>query len=155
MKRAVMFWEDKLVNTLAAKASLAKAAIVTAALATALTAGAGAAWAHHSVAMFDNTKTVNYEGVVNRWQYTNPHTWLYIDVTDAQGAKSTWGFEADGPSTLLRLGIKKTSFVLGEKVTVTAHPMRDGSKAGMWLRVRKADGQVISKEALAGSVQGR
>lgn len=102
------------------------------------------ALAHHSGSMFDPTKTVTLEGTVKEFQYTNPHSWLEIVVVGADGKPVEWGFESEGPSTLLRAGIKAKSFMPGEKVTVSCHPMKDGRTAGSLLSVTKADGTVLS-----------
>jgi len=99
--------------------------------------------AHHSAAMFDHAKKVTLTGNVKEFQYTNPHSWLQVMVKD--GGKSTlWGFEAEGPSTLLRAGIKATTFMPGDKVTVIANPMKDGRPAGALIQVTKPNGQVFS-----------
>ena len=58
------------------------------------------ALAHHSAAMFEEKKTITVEGVVKEFQFTNPHSWLLVDVKDKNGKVTTWGFEAEGPSTL-------------------------------------------------------
>jgi hypothetical protein len=65
-------------------------------------------------------------------------------VTGPDGKSVEWGFEAEGPSSLLRAGIKAKSFVPGEKITVVGHPMRDGRPAGSLVSVTKADGTVLS-----------
>ena len=62
----------------------------------------GAVHAHHSGAMFDDTKVIELTGVVKEFQYTNPHSWLLVDITNSDGSVTTWGFEAEGPSTLMR-----------------------------------------------------
>ena len=105
------------------------------------------ALAHHSGSMFDPTKTVTLEGTVKEFQYTNPHSWLEIVVVGADGKPVEWGFESEGPSTLLRAGIKAKSFLPGEKVTVVCHPMKDGRTAGSLMSVTKADGTVLSPRA--------
>jgi len=105
---------------------------------------ASPALAHHSGSMFDPTKTVTIEGTVKEFQYTNPHSWLEIVVMGADGKTTEWGFESEGPSTLLRAGIKAKSFIPGDKVTVVCHPMKDGRSAGSLLSVTKADGSVLS-----------
>ena len=112
--------------------------------AAALAATGGGADAHHSGAMFDGAKTVSIDGTVQTFQFTNPHSWLNVVVVDAAGNQAIWAFEAEGPSTLLRSGIRKSTFMPGDKVTVKCHPMRDGRPAGSMLSVRKADGTVFS-----------
>jgi hypothetical protein len=104
----------------------------------------GMASAHHSFAMFDREKTVTLQGTVKEFQYTNPHSWLQVIVTDTDGKSVEWGFESEGPSTLLRAGIKAKSFMPGDKVTVVASPMRDGRPAGSLISATKADGTVFS-----------
>ena len=105
---------------------------------------AAPALAHHSGSMFDPTKTVTIEGTVKEFQYTNPHSWLEVVVMGADGKATEWGFESEGPSTLLRAGIKAKSFMPGDKVTVQGHPMKDGRTAGSLMSVTKADGSVLS-----------
>jgi hypothetical protein len=106
-------------------------------------AAAAPALAHHSAAMFDMEKTVSLTGVVKDFQYTNPHSWLIVVVPGADGKDVEWSFEAEGPSTLLRNGIKKSSLPAGEKVTMRAHPMKDGRPAGSWIDLTNSQGKVI------------
>jgi hypothetical protein len=120
-----------------------------------MTASAGAALAHHSGAMFDATKKVTVQGTVKEFQYTNPHSWLVISVPDANGKVTEWSFEAEGPSTLLRAGIKKTSFTPGEKVTVTGRPLKDGRPGAGWIDATKADGTVLNPRPAAVAQPGR
>ena len=101
-----------------------------------------AASAHHSATMFEQTKTITVEGVVKEFQYTNPHSWLVVDVTDAKTGKvTTWGFEAEGPSTLQRAGIRPSEFPVGTKVTMTGRPMKDGRPAAIWVLAIRGDGK--------------
>lgn len=98
--------------------------------------------AHHSGAMFDRSRTVTLTGTVKEFQYTNPHSWLQVLITGADGKSVEWGFESEGPSTLMRAGIQAGSFKPGDKVTVLASPMRDGRPAGALISVTMADGKV-------------
>jgi hypothetical protein len=93
--------------------------------------------------MFDHEKMVTLQGTVKEFQYTNPHSWLQVMVTGPDGKTTEWGFEAEGPSTLLRAGIKATTFQPGDKVTIQANPMKDGRPAGALISATKADGTVI------------
>jgi hypothetical protein len=97
--------------------------------------------AHHSASMFEPVKLVTVTGVVKEFQYTNPHSWLIVEVTDAKGTVTTWGFEAEGPSTLLRSGIHRSDFAPGTKLTITGHPMKDGRTAATWEKAVRADGK--------------
>lgn len=107
-------------------------------------AGAAPGFAHHSTAMFDMSKTVKLTGEVKEFQYTNPHSWLLVNVKDKDGKVTTWGFEAEGPSTLMRAGIRKSDLMPGTKVMIMAHPMRDGRPAGaLMMAERISDGKVF------------
>jgi hypothetical protein len=64
---------------------------------------------------------------VTKVEWTNPHTWFFIDVKNADGSVSNWGFEMPGPAQLLRLGMKRDSMKVGDVVTVDARQARDGS----------------------------
>jgi len=101
------------------------------------------ALAHHSAAMFDETKTITVTGVVKEWQLTNPHSWLLVAVTEKNGKVTVWGFEAEGPSTLLRAGIKPSDLKAGTKLTISGHPMKDGQKAAIWLSAVRDDGKKL------------
>jgi Family of unknown function (DUF6152) len=99
--------------------------------------------AHHSGAMFEPEKTITLKGVVKEFEYTNPHSWLWVTVTNDDQTTTDWGFEAEGPSTLFRAGIKKGDLKPGDKVTVTGRPMRDGRPAAAWVNVIKEDGREL------------
>ena len=105
------------------------------------------ALAHHSFAMFDRSKQISISGTVKEFQYTNPHSWVIVMVSGADGKETEWGFESEGPSTLLRAGIKHSSLNPGDKVTALAFPMRDGRPAGSLISVTKADGAVLTFRA--------
>jgi hypothetical protein len=107
--------------------------------------------AHHSGAMFDDKSTVEISGTVKEFQYTNPHSWLLVDVKNSDGSVTTWGFEAEGPSTLLRAGIRKSDFSPGTEVTIWGNPMRDGRPAAAWRRaIRTQDGKAFNARPMAG-----
>ena len=97
--------------------------------------------AHHSGAMFEEKKTITVEGVVKEFQYTNPHSWLIVTVTNKDGTVTTWGFEAEGPSTLQRAGIRPSDLPVGTKITITGRPMKDGQHGATWEYAVRADGK--------------
>jgi hypothetical protein len=97
--------------------------------------------------MFDDKKTVTVEGVVKEFQYTNPHSWLLVDVTGKDGKVVTWGFEAEGPTTLQRAGIRPSDFKPGTKLTITGNPMKDGKPAAIWVDAVRADGKKFNPRA--------
>jgi hypothetical protein len=98
-------------------------------------------FAHHSATMFDMVKTVTVDGVVKEFQYSNPHSWLLVDVKNKDGSITTWGFEAEGPSTLQRSGIRPSDFAPGTKLKISGHPMRNGTPAAIWTEAVRADGK--------------
>jgi len=120
-----------------------------AALLSAVITGIGTAdlSAHHSAIGYDRNADVELMGTVREFQYTNPHSWLFVQVMDKAGQTVDWGFEAEGPSTLLRAGIKVSLLKPGEKVTVKGHPLKDGRPAALLMSVTKADGSVLSTDA--------
>ena len=99
--------------------------------------------AHHSGAMFDDKKDVTLTGTVKEFQYTNPHSWLIVEVKGADGKVTTWGFEAEGTSTLLRAGIRKSDFAPGTPITITGHPMKDGRPAAAWVKATRLTDQKV------------
>ncbi len=112
-------------------------------LATVALFAAGTGFAHHSASMFDLANITTFEGTVKEFQYTNPHSWLLVDVTDKDGKVTTWGFEAEGPSTLTRAGIRKSDLAPGTKLTITGNKMHDGRPAALWVKAVRADGKVL------------
>ena len=103
--------------------------------------------AHHSAAMFDEKKTITVEGEVKEFQLTNPHSWLLVDVKEKNGKVTTWGFEAEGPSTLARAGIKPSDLRPGTKLKITGNPMKDGTHAAIWVNAVRADGKTFNPRA--------
>ena len=97
--------------------------------------------AHHSHAMFDLSRRVTVTGTVQKFEFTNPHSWLRVN-DQADGA--LWSFETLSPSQLVRMGVKVSSIASGSKVTVTAAPLRDGRNGGQIVTVTRADGTVLS-----------
>jgi hypothetical protein len=86
--------------------------------------------AHHSFAMFDFTKTTEITGTVKQFQWSNPHVWLDVIVSDTSGTQTTWGVEMGSPSALYRDGWRQNSVLPGDKVLVVIHPLRDGRSGG-------------------------
>ena len=105
--------------------------------------GASLALAHHSAAIFDSTQTKVITGTVKKFDYTNPHTWVWLDVTNEQGQVETWGVEGMSPNFLNRRGWTRSTLKPGDKLSITIRPMKDGQKAGMWIRGQRPDGEVL------------
>lgn len=101
--------------------------------------------AHHSFAMFDDTKELALVGVVKEFQWTNPHTWIQLNVADESGTLVEWSIEGGSPGTLSRQGWTKNTFRPGDKVSIKVHPMKDGSAAGGFIGAQLADGSTIGR----------
>jgi Family of unknown function (DUF6152) len=120
-------------------------ALAVAAIAT-LAIYAIPAAAHHSFAMFDAEKTVTLEGSVKEFQWTNPHAWIMLNVAN-QGQTNVWAIELNGPSGLARDGWKPKTLTPGMNVSVTIHPLRDGTNGGQFLNVKLPDGSQMGRGA--------
>jgi hypothetical protein len=105
--------------------------------------------AHHSFAMFDASKTVTLEGSVKEFQWTNPHAWILLNVADQQGQADVWAIELNGPSGLARDGWKPKTLTPGMNVSVTIHPLHDGTNGGQFLNVKLPDGSQMGRGGIA------
>ena len=103
---------------------------------------AAPAFAHHSFAMFDSSKQVTLVGTVKEFQWTNPHTWVQLNVPTS-GKVVEWSIEGGSPNGLARRGWKSSSLKPGDKVTIVVSPMKDGSNGGSLKTVTLADGKVL------------
>jgi hypothetical protein len=108
-----------------------------------IVAGTGLAVAHHSAAAFDSAQQKVITGTVKKFDYSNPHTWVWLDVANDQGAVETWGVEGMSPNFLNRRGWTRTTLKPGDKLTITIRPMKNGEKGGMWISAKRPDGEVL------------
>jgi hypothetical protein len=104
---------------------------------------AGPVSAHHSAAMFDAAKEVTLAGTVKQFQFTNPHSWIQLDVADAGGKVTEWSLETAGVSSLYKRGVRASTLKPGDKVVVVANPLKNGSPGGAVRSVTSADGKAI------------
>ena len=100
----------------------------------------GLAAAHHSYAMFDKTKDVVLTGTVQSWQWTNPHAWLVLTVTDANGKEVEFGLEGQSPQVMRGRGWSRAIVKVGDKISVHIAPLKDGSNGGQIYSIIAADG---------------
>ena len=107
--------------------------------------GAGPVQAHHSGAMFDRNKAVDLDGVVKAFQWTNPHSWLQVEVADGKGGTKEWSIECGSPNTLARTGWRKGTFKSGDKIKVRIGPMIDGTAAGIFVGAQLPSGETLGE----------
>ena len=100
--------------------------------------------AHHSMAMYDLHQKVTLNGTVTEFQWTNPHSWVDLQVPNGSGASDAYGIEAGTPRSLARYGWNKHSLKPGDKVALVINPRRDRSRGGRLLKVVFPDGHVLS-----------
>lgn len=105
----------------------------------------GIALAHHSYSMFDTSRELSVSGVMAKFEWKNPHTylWVYVASTTNPGKYEAWAFENGSPSVLSSLGWSKDSVKPDDKVTVTYSPLRNGKPGGHCLRITLPDGRAL------------
>jgi len=108
---------------------------------------AGSASAHHSFAMFDRSKKITTEATVTQFQWTNPHSWIEVDVPNSSGGTDHWSIECNSPNNLSRQGWKSNSIKPGDKITIMFWPLRSGEKGGLFISLTLANGQVLDEAA--------
>jgi hypothetical protein len=103
------------------------------------------AFAHHSAAMFDLEIEMNVEGTVEKFQFTNPHVWVHVSVTDEEGIAKVWKVEALNPNSLKRKGWKRNSFKKGDEISLSFYPAKSGAPKGYFIRATTADGKQLGQ----------
>ena len=99
--------------------------------------------AHHSFAMFDQVNRITISGTVTTFEWTNPHAFIELDVSNDKGAVTHWSVEMGSPSILLRSGWKYSDIKYGDKVTLLVNPLKNGQSGGMLAQATLADGRVL------------
>jgi len=106
------------------------------------------AQAHHSFAMFDRDKLITLSGTLSEFEWTNPHCWLHINVVDSNTGRTVdWAFEMGSIGQVTQQGWKADTVKPGDKITVEAHPMKDGSRGGQYEGAKLADGRSFKQPA--------
>ena len=111
--------------------------------------------AHHSFAAeFDGTKVIRLKGTLTKIEWTNPHSYFYIDVKDETGKVINWGCEAGAPGALSRRGFRKGDIKLGDTLVVDGYLAKDGSNIVDARRVTLPDGRIVAGSAGDGTQEG-
>jgi len=101
--------------------------------------------AHHSFAGFSNDEVKEFTGIIKEFQFRNPHVWIQILTTNAEGQEEEWSVEWGSPNQLGRRGIRPATFPPGAEVTVRIHPMINGSPAGAFVGAKFPDGTIVGE----------
>ena len=132
--------------------------VVFIALVVCLSITGGSAFAHHGAGLsFDMSKQLTVTGVVTKFNWANPHSQLYFDVTGADGsAVDHWVAEMSSPGVLMRTGDwVRNTLKPGDKVTVTMHPSKSGTTVGYCGMIVLPDGRKVSGDpATLGTFEG-
>jgi Family of unknown function (DUF6152) len=105
---------------------------------------AAPAWAHHAFAAeFDQARPLKLKGTVVKWEVTNPHSWIYMDVKGDDGKTVTWMIEGGSPNNLYRLGFTKDSLPPGAEIVVEGYQAKDRSTRAVGKNVTFSDGRKL------------
>lgn len=125
-------------------------------IAAALTLCTTAASAHHSTASYDPTHPITMQGTVKKFDWTNPHMYIYLVVSNAAGGSDQWTVECGTPNVNVRNGWKINSISPGDKITILANPARSGAKEAQADTILLANGQkLFSPGHDAAKINGR
>ena len=101
-------------------------------------------WAHHAFAAeYDENKRVTVSGTVTRFEWTNPHVWLYLDGKDESGKITSWNFEMGSPGGMLHRGWTRTALKKDDHVTVEGYGAKDGNNIANARTVTLPDGRKL------------
>ncbi len=120
----------------------------------AATVFSGIGAAHHSFAMFDDSKEIVLTGVVKEFQWTNPHTFVQLEVPGPDGTVTEWSIEGSSPNGLARIGWKRTSIKAGDQLAITINPLRTGEHGGNFVQAKFPDGRILTRRAGEAPVEG-
>jgi hypothetical protein len=120
----------------------------TAVMSTGALLAAGAAHSHHSPIIFDTDSVIVIEGEISRFDWMNPHTYIFVSTVTPAGERLEWQLESDATPILARNGWSPTSLSPGEHVAVRANPDRNAERAhALLISLEKDDGQVLTPTA--------
>ena len=102
--------------------------------------------AHHSYAIFDRTKQITVDGTVKQFMWTNPHSWIRMEVVDSKGKQQEWNVEMNSLTILVARGWNPKTVVPGDKIRMTLHPMKDGQPGGDFVSLDAGGHSVVKAE---------
>ena len=108
------------------------------------------AFAHHSAAGVDTTKTVTFDGIVKTFKWSNPHSYLELEVQNSKGVAEIWNLEMMPPSYLIPAGWTSKTVKSGDKVKFSARPMKNGDPGGLFVSITLPDGRTLTQTAPRG-----
>lgn len=111
--------------------------------ATAAACAMTAVQAHHSFAMFDATKSVTLKGTVVQFQWTNPHSWVELQVPDHKGGTRNWSIETSSPLVLKRQGWSRAVIKPGDQINIVIRPRKDGAPGGSLVSLTTPAGKTL------------
>lgn len=100
--------------------------------------------AHHGTASFDTSKDLTLKGTVTDWIWANPHCFLKFDAMDETGTVRNWAVEVSNPTDMTKRGWARTSFKVGDMVTVNLQPVKNGAPIGRLRNVVLPDGRTLT-----------
>jgi Family of unknown function (DUF6152) len=105
----------------------------------------GSVLAHHSFSMFDQEHPIELAGTVKEFRFVSPHTFIFLDVNEADGSSQLWNLEGGPPSFLARDGWSSKTLKPGDEVQMTIEPLRSGAPGGAWSgnKIRYKNGNPI------------
>ncbi len=99
-------------------------------------------WAHHAFAAeFDEKRPIKLQGRVTKWELVNPHSWIHLDVKNADGTITQWMVEGGSPNSLFRNGFDKTSLPEGTEILVEGYQAKDGANRAVGANLKFTDGR--------------
>jgi hypothetical protein len=99
---------------------------------------------HHAfAAAYDESKPINLEGTVTNVELVNPHSWIWMDVTDADGSVTNWGMEGGPPLNLIRNGVTKNTLPIGSEIRIFGYQAKSGESKGVGVFFEYLDGRKI------------
>lgn len=101
-------------------------------------------FAHHGNAAYDTGKTVTVKGTITQWLWSNPHCVLQLDATDDSGKVVHWVVETENPSSMVNAGWSKQAMKVGDQISVTVLPVKNGNPVGRIVEIVLPNGQKLN-----------